>query len=96
MRRLIATVAAMVAVLTAVPAHADPNQGEGGQGEASYLTHVKDMAPGLGKSDAAPLADGRRVCDYRRAGHESIDLPGIAGPEVARALTDLCPEVGDF
>jgi hypothetical protein len=88
-----------------------PNHGctrgpEGGQGEAAqqaragaehkYLADVHRIAPGLAKSDSQLVADGWKACNYRRAGHESINLPGVSAPEAAWALTDLCPEVGDF
>ncbi|OBH60028.1 hypothetical protein [Mycobacterium sp. E2479] len=95
MRTLITAVAVMDAVLSAVPAHADPNQGEGGQGQASYLTQVEEMAPGLGKSDAVLLADGRRSA-ITGALVTKASTCRVSLDRRSRALTDLCPEVRDL
>lgn len=91
--------AAAAAVLTAAPASADPNQPGGeleGQRVAEYVTHVYKNDPSEHRSQDQILADGHRACDYRRAGHESINVPGVTATEAAWALTYLCPEIGDY
>ena len=100
-RVMLAALAVAGAVVAAAPVHADPVGGpneEDGQRKAEYLYHVHQADPSEHRSQDQLLADGKRACDYRRAGHESLDGVGggVTGAEKAWALTYLCPEVGDF
>jgi hypothetical protein len=97
MKHAIAALAVIAAGFgLAAQAHADPNHDEDGQRKAEYLYHVFKNDPHEKRSQDQVLADGQRACDYRRAGHESIDVPGVTGTEAAWALTYLCPEIGDY
>jgi hypothetical protein len=87
---------AVAGMALATPAVADPNHDEQGQREAQYLYDVHRIDPHETRGQDQLLADGQRACAYRRAGHESINLPGVSATEAAYALTDLCPEVGDY
>ena len=90
------TAVVLAGIAFAVPAQADPNHDEDGQRKAEYLYHLFHQDPNEHRSQDQVIADGQRACDYRRAGHESINVPGVTGTEAAWALTYLCPEVGDF
>jgi len=67
--------------------------------EQEYLIDVRQALegdPDQAKGDTQLLADGYRACEYRAAGHESIELAGVSGAAAAYGLTHLCPAYGDF
>lgn len=65
----------------AAQAHATPSPNEeDGQRKAEFLYHVHQQDPNEHRSQDQLLAEGYRVCAYRRAGHENTEptaLPAL-------------------